>query len=204
MFPSQYNVVQDSTTCFIEISLGQKRFVRRHHFKSLTWARLTTTSNDGFTLDPRAIMMDLPSLSSTNVAERMGMVTLSDCSETTLMLDSGCRVIVLATFRRDFVPEGRPGDEAFCHMLTRPSSETANTDCSHSEKSICAALFSSVRAVKLFVLSFVDWASHTFMYRSSSAMDISTSSSREKANSFTMLACPVNFCRTVRHVSLGA
>ena len=93
----------------------------------------TTTSKEGLTLDPRAIMTALlSSLSLTKLAERIGIISSSDVLDTTEIVESGCFVVARAIFRlflgADDDELAIAGEEAFCQIPAVPSSDTARTD----------------------------------------------------------------------------
>lgn len=79
--------------------------------------------------------LSLPDIKAVN---NIGMVEDSSSLDTTLMEESGCRVvdlIFLFDLGPDDAAEADVGDEAFCQMPTRPSSDKAKTVLSVAETS---------------------------------------------------------------------
>jgi hypothetical protein len=101
-------------------------------------------------VEPLAIITKSLSLPDIKAVINMGMVLDSSSLETTLMEESGCRVVD-RIFRFDLGPEDAAeadvGEEAFCQMPTIPSSDNANTVLSVEEISTCTISLSIVKAV---------------------------------------------------------
>ena len=112
----------------------------------------TTVSKAGLIVEPRAMITKSLSLPDMKAVINMGMVLDSSSLETTLMEESGCRVvdrIFLFDLGPEEAAEADVEEDAFCQIPVIPSSDKASTVLSVEDMSTCTISLSIVKAVIL-------------------------------------------------------